>query len=109
MSTTQGEAPTADAIGLVASELITNAVVHGRGPITVTLSHSSGSLVIDVLDTNSNVPKLGYLEAEDEGGRGLILVDFLALARGGNASKAGSTCGPRSPFRNRLQPLELPP
>ncbi len=29
---------TADAVRLVASELITNAVVHGAGPITVTLS-----------------------------------------------------------------------
>ncbi len=80
---------TADAIGLVASELITNAVVHGSGPITVTLSHSSGSLVIDVLDTNSKVPKSGCLEAEDEGGRGLVLVDFLAARSGWKRVQGG--------------------
>ncbi|BDH51746.1 MULTISPECIES: ATP-binding protein [Streptomyces] len=80
---------TADAIRLVASELITNAVVHGSGPITVTLSHSSGSLVIDVLDTNSKVPKSGCLEAEDEGGRGLVLVDFLAARSGWKRVQGG--------------------
>ncbi|MEW2622721.1 ATP-binding protein [Streptomyces sp. NPDC048106] len=80
---------TADAIRLVASELITNAMVHGSGPITVTLSHSSGSLVIDVLDTNSKVPKSGCLEAEDEGGRGLVLVDFLAARSGWKRVQGG--------------------
>ncbi|WP_250402331.1 ATP-binding protein [Streptomyces cellostaticus] len=80
---------TVDAIGLVASELITNAVIHGSGPITVTLSHSSGSLVIDVLDTNSTVPKLGCSDVEDEGGRGLVLVDFLAARSGWKRARGG--------------------
>ncbi|CAL9488744.1 ATP-binding protein [Streptomyces sp. enrichment culture] len=46
---------TADAIRLVASELITNAVVHGAGPITVTLLNRPGRLVIDVLDGDPSV------------------------------------------------------
>lgn len=69
---------TADAIRLVASELITNAVVHGSGPITVTLSSRSDRLVIDVLDGDPSVPRTGYAQADDENGRGLALVRLLS-------------------------------
>ncbi|WP_232107744.1 ATP-binding protein [Streptomyces gossypiisoli] len=69
---------TADAIRLVASELITNAVVHGEGPVTVQLYHRPGRLVIDVLDGNPAAPQLSCAQAGDEGGRGLALVGLLA-------------------------------
>lgn len=69
---------TADAIRLVASELITNAVVHGAGPITVTLSNWPGRLVIDVLDGDPSVPRTACAQADDENGRGLGLVRLLA-------------------------------
>jgi anti-sigma regulatory factor (Ser/Thr protein kinase) len=69
---------TADAIRLVASELITNAVVHGEGPVTVTLYHRPGRLVIDVFDNNSAVPQTSCAQADDESGRGLALVELLA-------------------------------
>lgn len=69
---------TADAVRLVASELITNAVVHGAGPITVTLSHRPGRLVIDVLDGAPSVPRTDRAQADDENGRGLALVRLLA-------------------------------
>ncbi|MER8056893.1 MULTISPECIES: ATP-binding protein [unclassified Streptomyces] len=69
---------TAEAIRLVASELITNAVVHGSGPITVTLSGRSGRLLIDVLDGDPSVPRTGCAQAYDENGRGLALVRLLS-------------------------------
>lgn len=69
---------TADAIRLIASELIANAVVHGEGPVTVALYHRSGRLVIDVLDGNPAAPQTSYAQAEDESGRGLTLVELLA-------------------------------
>ncbi|MFF7095314.1 ATP-binding protein [Streptomyces rubradiris] len=68
----------ADAIRLVASELITNAVVHGEGPITVTLVNRSGRLVIDVLDGDPSVPRTRGAQADDENGRGLALVRLLS-------------------------------
>ncbi|MEV5938719.1 ATP-binding protein [Streptomyces sp. NPDC051994] len=72
---------TADVICLVASELITNAVIHGGGPITVTLCHRPGTLMIDVLDANTRTSKVNFRDVE-EGGRGLLLVGFLAARSG---------------------------
>ncbi|MFF5649843.1 ATP-binding protein [Streptomyces collinus] len=69
---------TADAIRLVASELVTNAVVHGEGPVAVTLYHRPGRLVIDVVDDNSAAPQTSCAQADDERGRGLALVELLA-------------------------------
>ncbi|WP_247197737.1 ATP-binding protein [Streptomyces sp. GESEQ-35] len=69
---------TADAIRLVASELITNAVVHGEGPVTVALYHRPGRLVIDVLDDNPAAPQVSCAQADDESGRGLELMELLA-------------------------------
>ncbi|WP_327354500.1 ATP-binding protein [Streptomyces sp. NBC_01304] len=78
-----------DGVRLVASELITNAVVHGEGPITVTLYHRPGSLVIDVLDANRVPPQASYIELEDESGRGLALVDVLAARSGWEPADRG--------------------
>ncbi|MCL8012744.1 ATP-binding protein [Streptomyces sp. AS02] len=68
----------ADSIRLVASELITNAVIHGGGPVTVTLYHRPGRLVIDVLDDNPAAPQTSCALADDESGRGLVLVELFA-------------------------------
>ncbi|MFF9806468.1 ATP-binding protein [Streptomyces coeruleorubidus] len=69
---------TVDAIRLVASELISNAVIHGEGPVTVTLYHRPGRLVIDVLDANPAAPQTSCAQADAESGRGLALVEVLA-------------------------------
>ncbi|MFJ6884044.1 ATP-binding protein [Streptomyces californicus] len=69
---------TADAIRLVASELISNAVVHGEGSVTVTLYHRAGRLVIDVLDDNPSGPQARCAQTDAENGRGLALVEHFA-------------------------------
>lgn len=69
---------TVDAIRLVSSELISNAVVHGEGLVTVTLYQRPGRLVIDVLDDNPAAPQTSCAQADDENGRGLALVALLA-------------------------------
>ncbi|MFH9069687.1 ATP-binding protein [Streptomyces alboflavus] len=69
----------ADAIRLVASELISNAVIHGVGPITVALFHDPGSLVIVVADRDRRAPVAGCADSGDESGRGLALVGHFAV------------------------------
>ncbi|WP_425461121.1 SpoIIE family protein phosphatase [Kitasatospora atroaurantiaca] len=62
---------------LILSELITNAIRYGTGPIQVRLIRDS-SLICEVSDTSSTSPHLRYAATTDEGGRGLFLVAQLA-------------------------------
>lgn len=65
---------------LVVSELVTNAVLHGEGPVSLRLCTSGGTVHGEVADSGAgfepDVPRL--VSADDvEGGRGLFLVDHL--------------------------------
>lgn len=61
---------------LLASELITNAIVHGPadGAITVRVSRSDGQLRVEVDDDGVDAPQLRNPAQTDMGGRGLILM-----------------------------------
>ncbi|MEU9040572.1 MULTISPECIES: SpoIIE family protein phosphatase [unclassified Kitasatospora] len=61
---------------LVLSELVTNAIRYGTGPIRVRLL-CDRTLICEVSDTSSTAPHLRYAVEEDEGGRGLFLVARL--------------------------------
>ncbi|QHF98273.1 hypothetical protein DEH18_05400 [Streptomyces sp. NHF165] len=67
---------------LVVSELGTNAVEHGRGPVGLTLAHLPGVLRIEVTDRSSTPARPRTVAADAESGRGLLLVDALAGAWG---------------------------
>ncbi|MGY5011309.1 SpoIIE family protein phosphatase [Streptomyces sp. 900105755] len=75
---------------LIVSELVTNAVRHGAGPITLRLIRHE-VLVIEVTDTSDSVPRLRHARPTDEGGRGLFLVAQLAGRRGTRNSSRGKT------------------
>ncbi|MER6562136.1 SpoIIE family protein phosphatase [Streptomyces sp. NPDC001027] len=61
---------------LVLSELVTNAVRYGSGPIHVRLIHDR-TLTCEVTDGSSTSPHLRHAATTDEGGRGLFLVSQL--------------------------------
>jgi anti-anti-sigma factor len=69
---------------LVASELVTNAVVHSQGPVRLRLELHQQRLHLAVYDQSPRLLALatepGDLDAE--GGRGLLIVDQLASAWG---------------------------
>jgi signal transduction histidine kinase/DNA-binding response OmpR family regulator/serine phosphatase RsbU (regulator of sigma subunit) len=66
-----------DAILLV-SEMVTNAIVHGRGPIQLKLRRAREDLLIEVSDTATAVPRKLRPTSSDVHGRGLQLVAMMA-------------------------------
>ena len=62
---------------LILSELITNAIRYGAGPIHVRLIRDR-TLICEVADGSSTSPHLRYAATTDEGGRGLFLVSQMA-------------------------------
>ncbi|MFF7312340.1 SpoIIE family protein phosphatase [Streptomyces sp. NPDC008137] len=72
---------TAFAAELILSELITNAIRHGAGPIRVRLLYVH-TLICEVSDASNTAPHLRRAASTDEGGRGLFLVAQLSQSWG---------------------------
>jgi serine/threonine-protein kinase RsbW len=70
---------TVDTALLLASEVITNAVVHGAGTVHVALSRVNGSaLRIAVSDEGGGMPLTREQCTDAESGRGMAMVDLLS-------------------------------
>lgn len=67
-----------DLAAVAASELVTNAVVHGRGPISVRTVLDPASLRVEVQDTASDLPHRIDADQARDGGRGLAIVDAFS-------------------------------
>ncbi|MFI1970467.1 SpoIIE family protein phosphatase [Streptomyces cinnamoneus] len=68
-------------VELLLSELVTNAIRYGTGPIQVRLIYDR-TLTCEVSDTSSTAPHLRLAATTDEGGRGLFLVARLSQSWG---------------------------
>jgi anti-sigma regulatory factor (Ser/Thr protein kinase) len=88
-----GLGPYRTALELVASELLSNAVRHGRGPVELCLSTSDTTVRIEVCDEGGGTPYLRPTERTGRsiGGWGLRLVDQLVDAWGTEV-RNGRTC-----------------
>ena len=79
-----GLADHTDLAALVVSELATNALRHGAGPITVHLAYTrQGDLWLEVHDHGPGRPIAQKTTPNDEQGRGLPLLDGLIDLHGG--------------------------
>ncbi|MGW0331446.1 SpoIIE family protein phosphatase [Streptomyces sp. NPDC003011] len=73
---------------LILSELVTNAIRYGGGPIHVRVLYDR-TLICEVFDSSSTSPHLRYAAMTDEGGRGLFLVAQIAERWGTRYTPAG--------------------
>ncbi len=79
---------------LVLSELVTNAVLHGREPIDVCVSRRPDALLIEVSDGDTHTAHIApqlRRSADLAGGRGLQIVNSLARDWGVTANDGGKT------------------
>lgn len=79
-----GEGEDTDRLILAYSEIATNAVLHGVGPVTVAAQIFPTSARCEIADRSSLLPKARHATSRDLGGRGLemvrLTVDRLRVA-----------------------------
>ena len=85
---------------IVATELSSNTLRHARSPAVVTLSRTKNAFVLDVADDRPSAPPRVTDGSTGMGGRGLRIVQALALNTGWYATAWTSTSGPGSVFRD---------
>lgn len=76
---------------LLVSELVTNAVRYGLGPILVTLALHGELFRCEVSDANSVAPCLKEAAVDDESGRGMHMVYTLSHRCGVRPALRGKT------------------
>ena len=70
-----------DAVLLV-SEVVTNAVKHGRAPVRLRIDCERTSVVVAVDDANPAFPRVRRADRRRHSGRGLVLLERLATEWG---------------------------
>ncbi|GGO97179.1 hypothetical protein GCM10012280_58390 [Wenjunlia tyrosinilytica] len=81
---------------LIVSELVTNAIRYGGGPVGLRLIRHD-VLICEVTDPSSTQPRLRRARATDEGGRGLLLVAQLTHRWGCRYGQSGKTIWAEQP------------
>jgi anti-sigma regulatory factor (Ser/Thr protein kinase) len=86
-----------DGVMLVVSELVTNAIVHGRGTVSLSMELRDGYLRVavqnDVPARPAIRPAVQIVSDDTEHGRGLHLVEWCTVTHGGSwgVSDGGTT------------------
>lgn len=87
------DAAAADTVVLLVSELVTNGIRHGSGPgVTLRLSRTGGLLRVEVDDGNPSPAVVTAAGPDDEHGRGMALVQALAVAWGTDETGTRTWC-----------------
>ncbi|MFI8186524.1 SpoIIE family protein phosphatase [Actinacidiphila glaucinigra] len=77
-----------DSTKLIVSELVTNAVRHGKGPVGVCLKRHQ-VLTCEVSDTDGSAPRIRSAVTTDENGRGMFLITQLSRRWGARPATGG--------------------
>jgi DNA-binding NarL/FixJ family response regulator len=80
-----------DVVGLLTSELVTNAILHAQSEIELSVSMTPDAIRIDVVDHSASMPTPRAAAQEDTSGRGLGLVEALATSWGVDERPGGKS------------------
>jgi anti-sigma regulatory factor (Ser/Thr protein kinase) len=69
---------------VIVSELVTNAILHGGGPVEVRIAREGAYLLLDVHDDGEGRPVRRPVTVSDDSGHGLELIDGLLKQEGGS-------------------------
>ena len=78
-----------DTIALLVTELVTNAVLHARTPLHLTIETTSEHVRLCVADSSRQIPEANGYDSDAVSGRGLALVERLASAWGVDQTPSG--------------------
>ena len=94
---------------LLVSELVTNAIRHATGEVTLRMV-LEGSLVCEVLDASAALPRLRHAGRDEENGRGLEVVSQIAQRWGARRTPEGKIvwCEQAIPARQRSRRRTAP-
>lgn len=80
-----------DVATLLTSELVTNAVLHGRGELCLRVSTEAAAVRIELDDASTTLPLRRWFDEDAGTGRGMVLVEELAAAWGSSPRPDGKT------------------
>jgi two-component sensor histidine kinase len=80
-----------DTVALLATELVTNAVLHARTDLRLGIEVTPLRIRLSVADGSSRVPVLRNYDSADVTGRGLNLVEMLAAQWGCDPTEEGKS------------------
>jgi PAS domain S-box-containing protein len=78
-----------DTAALLASELVTNALVHAEGPFRINVEPLAGCVRVSVTDASEEEPAVLETDLERPSGRGMFLVETLADRWGTHVAPGG--------------------
>jgi len=80
---------TSETVALLVTELVTNAILHARTPMQLTLEARPGHVRICVQDESPDQPAVRHYASDAVTGRGLALVEQLASSWGVDSTPLG--------------------
>jgi anti-sigma regulatory factor (Ser/Thr protein kinase) len=70
--------PILELLGLLVSEVVTNAIVHAQTSLVVTVKVRGQAIRVEVHDDSPSLPVLVQAASHEAGGRGMAILDRLA-------------------------------
>ncbi|WP_071812699.1 ATP-binding protein [Lentzea guizhouensis] len=79
----------ADDAQLVVTELVSNGIDHGEGPLTLTIRQRTAGMAVEVHDLSARQPQMRPVDPASARGRGMQLVQALSVRWGSTPDGRG--------------------